>query len=239
MSRSSKIVGKPTEITLKFKNEKFDKKLKEITQEAGFYYYIRSQEEDEEGENVLVPFPFKFIWLEEAQSVSGYNSKEEKGVYSNEILINPNNQLVKKYKKKDLTVKCGNETIAVGPWHEIKEKVGDMGGKYCVPVYALAEINNEWVIIRILMSGGSRASWFDISRNKSKILNNFIVAEGFEEVEMKTGDTYQKPIFKFGDMIPENLQEKIKEATKIVDDYFEFILSEKEFEEPIDEEPVY
>lgn len=240
MSRSSKLVEKPFKLTLSFKNEKFNKKKKEVEREAGFFYYKRFDnpvEGEPQGEQVRVDFPLKFIWLESAVSVSGFSKAENTGVYSNEILTDPTNNLVKKYGVKDLIVKAGQKEIARGKWSEISSKVKDEGGKYCIPVYALMEVEGEWQIVRILCAGGSRNAWFKVGGDKTKRDENYIISTGFDEVEMPTGDSYQQPKFEYAEKIDSSMNKQILEATKRVDAYFEFMLSEETQEEDTIEQP--
>lgn len=224
MSRSATLVEKPFSKTLKFKQEKFNKKKKEVEQEAGFYYFKKGEGE-EKGTNVFVPMPLRLIWLETAQSVTGFNSKEEKSVFSNEILpLNP------KY-DKTLRVKIGDRDLVKGLWKDIKEKVTDAGGKYCAPMYAVTDLGEGPEIIRILLSGGSRELAFE---NQSLLREKAVEFFEVEEAEMKTGSTYQKPVYKFVDATPEELQLADKLVSK-VDAYFEYIFSEKTKSSPAEE----
>lgn len=219
MSRSTTLVQNPAVLTLKFKNEKFDKKSKKVTQEAGWYYYEKPKTDEEEGKNIMTPMPLKFLWLESAQSVTGYSKTEEASVYSNEIL-----PLNKAY-NQELTVKVGKNTLVKGLWRDIKIDVKDAGGKYCIPVYAAMEIEGEYKIVRILISGGSRDVWMNL--DKSKFMTHAIISDSINEVEMKTGDTYQAPNFKFVPATPQELEVADELVTK-VDDYFKFLNEEKE-----------
>jgi len=222
MSRSSTLVSNPAIRTLKFKGEKFNKKTKEIDQEAGWYWWNK-EGNNGEGENVLEPIPIKFFWLESAQSFTGYNSKTEKGLYSNEIL--PSFDAVKKYGKKELELKSDGETLLKGYYKDIKEEAKGFGAKFCIPVYAAMEIDGEFEIIRFLMTGASGSAWMQFNKD-SKNLTNAIVCYDTIDMDMKTGDTYKAPLFKYVPATDEEIS-KCDELVKKIDDYFDYILSDE------------
>lgn len=221
MSRSSNLQENPAVKTLKFKGEKFDKKTKKITREAGWFYWDKNGN-DGEGEDVTVSLPLTFLWLESAQSFTGYNDKKEQGVYSNEIL--PTQDAVKKYGEQELTVKCGTDVIAQGKYKDIKEEVKGMGGKFCIPVYAAWENQGEYEIIRLLMTGASGSAWMSFN-DRNKNLTNVVVCYDTEDIDMKTGDSYKAPMFKYIKATDEQL-DIANELVKQVDSYFDYLYAE-------------
>jgi hypothetical protein len=229
MSRSVELVSNPAVITLKWKNEKFDKKSKTVTQECGWYYWDKSLNEGEGG-NVHVPMPLVFNWLESAQSFTGWHKTLEKGVYSNEILTSQ--EAVKKYGLQKLVAKVGNDVIAEGFYKDIKETVNGVGGKFCIPVYASMELNGEYQIVRFLMTGSAGGAWMEFNKpnlNRTKT----IVCYDKKEVTMPTGSTYEMPVFKYV-AATEEQDEKANELVKEVDAYFEYLNSGVEKEEEVD-----
>ena len=225
MSRSTLILENPAVRTYKFRGEKFDKKLKKVTREAGFYHWDKNQKNEETGEDgveVYNELPLTFLWLESAQSFTGYDSKNEKGFYSNEILNNPD--AVKKYGQKKLDLKTDGKTVLSGYYKDIKEEAKGMGAKFCIPLYAAQEIDGEYQVVRFLMTGASGTSWMNFS-DKNKNNTFAIVACDTNDVEMKTGDSYKEPVFKYIKATKEQI-EIADELVKKVDDFFEYILSD-------------
>ena len=127
------------------------------------------------------------------QSVSGFSKKEDTGIYSNEVPASPDS--IKEYGKQELVVKIKTDIVAKGSWKKISEEVKGIGGKYCIAVYAaMLNEDNEYEIVRFLFTGSSRDPWMSLA-DRTKLLKNAVVITGkFEEVEMKTGETYQAPI---------------------------------------------
>ena len=220
MGRSTNLVENPTVKTFKWKNEKFDKKLKAVTQEAGWYHYDKSAN-DGEGANVLLTTPSKFMWLESMQSVSGFNKKEDTGVYSNEVPGSPDS--IKEYGKQTLVVKIKTDIVATGTWKEISEEVKGMGGKYCIAVYgAMLNEDGEYEVVRFLFTGSSRQPWMNLA-DRSKLLKNTVVLTGkINDVEMKTGETYQEPVLALEKATDEEL-EIADILSEKVSDYFHFV----------------
>lgn len=230
MSRNSDVVSSPVTRTLSWKNKKVKRedvidengkkgKKDVIVRETGWYYYDKTAN-DGDGDNIKVDLPLNFLWLESAQSFSGYSEKKEQGIYSNEILVGPD--AVKKYGKRKLTVKCGDSILEEGYYHDIKEAVKGHGGKFCIPVYAMVENDGNWEIWRFLMTGASGAAWMSFN-NRTQNEKMMISCIDSVEVEMKTGAVYEAPVFKY---IPTtaNVLKEADEKCKEVDKYFEYIL---------------
>ena len=227
MSRSSNLIEQPAVLTLKFKGEKYDKKKKEVTQEAGWYSYDKNAN-DGEGANVAHPLPLTFMWLENAQSFTGFNSKTEKGFYSNEILNSPD--AIKKYGKQKLHLKTDGETVLSGYYADIKEEAKGMGAKFCIPLYAAMEVEGEWKVVRFLMTGASGSAWMSFN-DRSKNLTHAIVCHDIIDVDMKTGDSYKAPVFQYVKATSEQIEAADRLVTS-VDEYFDYILSD--VQEPVE-----
>lgn len=244
MGRLSSSVEKPFSKTLKWKNEKFDKKLKQVTREKGWYYYVPG-EEGEEGKNVMIEMPFTFVWLENATSFTGYNEASGKGIYSNEVLSEqltkemfPKKQgegvedyykRIKSYMK--LTAKMDKDVIAEGLYKDIKNDVVAQGGKFCMPVYALLQTNEGTETVRILMTGGSVETWLPF-QDRSKLKNLAVSCNGSVEKE-RGSNQYEAPKFQYVTATPQLLKEADAAAAK-VEEYFKYILDKTELvEEPV------
>jgi hypothetical protein len=144
---------RPFSKTIQWKNEKFDKKTKKVTQEKGWYYYQKSDVEGEKGVNIPLEEPIKGLWLMSATSFTGFNEEKQQSVFSNEVLsemdlkrIFPKNatESLDEYSKKlqsysILVAKLGKDVIAEGLYKDIKDTVTakNVGGKYCQPNYFL------------------------------------------------------------------------------------------------------
>lgn len=222
MGRLSNVTENPAVKTLKWKNRKMESvkdkngktvknedgtpKMK-LVRETGWYYWDKTKEEE-----IMVEMPFSFIWLESATSFSGYSQNKSAGVYSNEVL---------NLKTDTMTVKCGDETIATGLYHSIKDKVKAEGGKFCIPVYAYLPDTEETV--RLLMVGSSGSAWMNFHKQKQS-QSMMISCIGANEKEMATGATYEEPAFKYIKMTDE-LSPIADEKAQEVADYFSFVLA--------------
>lgn len=241
MGRLEKIVDKPYTKTLKWKNEKFDKKTKTTLRETGWYYYNKFETEAEDGrkgEDVKVPMPFTFVWLESATSFTGFNKESEKSIYSNEVLSERTLKSLFPKKKEEslmdynkriasymtLRVKMDGEDIGSGLYKSVKESVADKGAKYCQPVYALMQTEDgETEIVRILMSGASATEWITFAKD-SKLRSHAICCNG--AVPKESGSVeYEAPVFKYVTATPE-LNERADDAAGEVRKYFKYIIEE-------------
>lgn len=219
MGRSTNLVENPAVKTYQWKNEKFNKKSKSVEREAGWYYYDKSTEE-----NVRLDTPARFLWLESMQSITGFNKKENTGIYSNEVPASKD--AIQAYGYHDLNVKIKQEEVASGKWADIKDEVKGLGGKYCIAVYAaMQNTDNEFEIVRFLFAGSSRQPWMTLGK-RSDLLKNAVVLTGeIDEVEMPNGDTFQAPILKL-EKFTEEEEKAANGLSEDVDEFFKFLFSQ-------------
>ena len=178
-----------------------------------FAYYDK-----EKGENVQVPLPFKFQFLEHFSTIKGWNDATETGIYSNEIMFTSKEELdVKTFKGVE---------IAKGLYKDIRSKVRDAGGKYHRSVYVLNEYGN---IVNIQMKGAvvSAYSVFmdgdsktGIKGHKHLIENNWVVVNKFQELK-KGATKYSVPIFEVGSVFTDSEFKLANEKYKEIENYFD------------------
>jgi len=178
-----------------------------------FAYYDK-----EKGENVQVPLPFKFQFLEHFSTIKGWNDATETGIYSNEIMFTSKEELdVKTFKGVE---------IAKGLYKDIRSKVRDAGDKYHRSVYVLNEDGN---IVNIQMKGAvvSAYSVFmdgdsktGIKGHKHLIENNWVVVNKFQELK-KGATKYSVPIFEVGSVFTDSEFKLANEKYKEIENYFD------------------
>jgi len=254
MSRLSQISEKPYTKTLQWRNEKFDKKSKKVTQEKGWYYYVPSTVEGEKGTNDMLEMPIKFLWLLSATSFTGYNETEGVSVYSNEVLSerdlkdffpkNPGENVEDYYARLKsymvLTAKMGKETIATGFYKDIKDNVVAKGGKYCQPNYGLLiNTDGSTEIVRFLFSGSSIETWIPFCSNKSALTKKGVMLNGSVE-KSKGSNDYEAPTFEFVEVDAKYVK-AADDAAQTVVDYFKFLIRDNKAETTTTEtvEPEY
>jgi len=237
MSRLSSMVERPFTKTLSWKNEKFDKKLKKVVQEKGWYYYVKSEVEGEKGTNVMVDMPFTFLYLVSATSFSGYNEENNASIYSNEVLSERDlkelfprgrEEDVEEYTQKIknaqvLTAKMGKDTIATGFYKDIKAQVVEKGGKYCQPLYALMITDEGTEIVRLLISGSGVETWIPFA-NAAKLRTMGVSCCGSVE-KTKGSNDYEAPKFQYVE-VDASYQKAADAAAEEVLNYFKFQIGE-------------
>ena len=222
MGRMTEIKTSPVTKTFKWKNQKVGKdpitKKPIVLSETGWAYYDKDADNGlnngKTGANVFIEMPFEFQWLESATSFSGWNSAKEKSVYSTEVLD---------LKNDIMTVKCGEDVIAKGLYNQVKDKVKLEGGKYCQAVYGL--MNGE--VVRFLMTGSSRDSWFTIAKSNAKLKDSFVVCYDTNEIPIKTGGSYEEPVYKFLACSKQQMQEADNAYNELIEPYFTYMLAPK------------
>jgi hypothetical protein len=177
--------------------------LEWASDDKAFRYYNKETKQNE-----LLKLPLKFVYVDERQTVGGWNDKNKSALYANEV---------KYIGTEPFTVKLnkGNELIVKGLYKDIKETIVANGGHYVRSVYVIVDGKP----VNIKFKGSGTQVWGDFAqREKSKFLNNYIEVNTVSE--MKKGKVnYSVPVFSIGAEIED--QAKIDEICDVVFDYLE------------------
>jgi len=150
-------------------------------------------------------------------TIVGFNESTRRGIYSNEV----------RTVEDKLTVKYGGkqkDTLAVGSYSQIKEKIKAQGGKYARSAYVMLPLlNNE--LVNIQLAGGAFSEWMEDveSLDQDTLLNKYIGYTGYEK-RKKGKNIYYVPKFKEGKSIPEDKQEIALAKYNLLGKYLETYL---------------
>jgi len=183
MSISNPKIQNPCKKFIDFKSDK-----------GQFFFYDKEKEE-----KIELVAPFYFVVLDELATISGYNKKNDCGIYSNEVHRTTDEILrVKTFK--------GFESIT-GLYNDIKDSVKAMGGKYTKSVYALlVNQDKSTELINIKFKGAAFSAWLD---KKIHIDTSIISVSEFKQ-ESNGNTNYMVPIFKGFKMEEEVYRQAIK-----------------------------
>jgi len=140
------------------------KKFIEFKGDKGIFQYF-DKELGEKGETVEFTMPFYFIVLDELSAITGFNEKNQCGIYSNEI-HSLNDEILK--------VKTFQGGISiVGKYADIKNDIKAIGGKFTKSIYAML-LGKENEFVHFKFSGSAFGSWLEkkIDLQKAAVLVN-------------------------------------------------------------------
>lgn len=179
-------------------------------------------------QKVQVKLPFTFMLLDELTTITGFNESANAGIYSNEI---------KDMATQKLNVRCGkNTTMALGLYKDIKDSIGNSGGRYTKSCYIAFkdEETKELVIGNIKFSGSSFGggsykdekkneikvkAWIDFfADNRKTIYKGAITISKNPQVCVKGATKFYCPSFALKDISPET-DAKAGELCTIVEEY--------------------
>ncbi len=191
MSKSNPKLENPCKKFIDFKSDK-----------GQFFFYDKENEVQME-----LPLPIYFVVLDELSTISGYNKKNDCGIYSNEVHRTTDEIFrVKTFK--------GGESI-IGMYADIKDSIKALGGKYTKSVYALLiKDGGETELVNFKFKGAAFSAWLDKTMDADKVVVGII--NTFEEKNGNT--TYRVPVFKPFKLTSE-LNEKAIEADKVLQKY--------------------
>jgi len=176
-----------------------------------FFYYDKEKEVQ-----IEIPMPIYFVVLDELSTISGYNKKNDCGVYSNEVHSTVKEILrVKTFK--------GGESI-IGLYNDVKDSIKAIGGKYTKSVYALLvqkDGTNE--LVNFKFKGSSFSGWLEKKFNT----NNSVVGIVDLTEETNGNTVYNVPVFKAFKMTDEIRQEAI-----LLDEILQGYLDEYKNQQP-------
>jgi hypothetical protein len=191
MSKSNPKIENPCSKFIDFKSDK-----------GRFFFYDKEKEEQ-----VDILLPIYFIVLDELATITGYNKKNDCGIYSNEVYSTAKEILrVKTFK--------GGESV-IGLYNDIKDSIKAMGGKYTKSVYALfVHPDKTTELVNFKFKGASFSAWLEKKINPMK---SIIGITGLTE-ETNGNTIYQVPVFAAFKLTPE-LDERAIHADEVLQDY--------------------
>ena len=168
-----------------------------------FQYWDKATES-----NIELPLnKIGFIVLDELNTISGYHSSAEAGIYSNEI---------SDLSHETLTVKVFKTNIQItGLYKDIKDNIKAIGGKFTKSVYAaLITGKDSLELVNFKMSGSGFGGWLDKHIN---LLKQGVKVTGLKDGE-KGATKFKIPVFE-GFEMPENLRLKAVDMDKELQEY--------------------
>ena len=168
-----------------------------------FQYWDKATES-----NIELPLnKIGFIVLDELNTISGYHSSAEAGIYSNEI---------SDLSHETLTVKVFKANIQItGLYKDIKDNIKAIGGKFTKSVYAaLITGKDSLELVNFKMSGSGFGGWLDKHIN---LLKQGVKVTGLKDGE-KGATKFKIPVFE-GFEMPENLRLKAVDMDKELQEY--------------------
>lgn len=197
MSKSNPTIQNPCSKFIDFKSDK-----------GKFLFYDKEKEVQ-----IEIPLPIYFTVLDELSTISGYNKKNDCGIYSNEVHRTNDEVLrVKTFK--------GGESV-IGLYKDIKDSIKAMGGKYTKSVYALLiHEDKSTELVNFKFKGAAFSAWLEKKMNPMNVIISIT-----ETVEETNGSTiYQVPVFEAFKLSPE-IDARAVKADEILQDYLKIYKS--------------
>lgn len=168
-----------------------------------FAYYDKEQ-----GKNIEVPLPFKFLTIDEYHTVKGWHDASNSGIYANEV---------KNIGSEPIKVNSfGKSNIAEGLYKDIKKEVNDAGGNYYKSLYIMLE---DGELCNLCIKGSAVKAWGDFTQKARRRLPDEWVSIT-EVEELKKGRIeYSVPIFKFDGSLTEAKGKLADTAFDLLENY--------------------
>lgn len=180
-----------------------------------FRYY-----DGDKKEQVLVPLPFKFMFLDELITIKGYSESDKSGFYANEI---------RDMRKEKLYVKMNKVVEASGLYQEVIKQVEGRGAAFCQSIYiAFMDENKQLVIGNISAQGSAVGPWIDFKKKNNV---NEVAIKVATTVEQKTGAVkFNAPVFEVAELSKETNEKAIALDVKLQEYFKSYFNREKEEE---------
>ena len=173
--------------------------------DKSFAYYDKEQ-----GKNVLVELPIKFLFLEHYHTVKGWNDASESGIYSNEVYS---------IGKEELSVKAfkGGE-IGKGLYKDIKEQIKNAGAVYHRSVYGMLP---DGSLINFQLKGSGVKAYSDFYNDNNHLLDNQWIEINEAKEGKKGAVKYTTPEFKIGSNITKAEDKLANESASLLQGYID------------------
>lgn len=173
----------------------------------------------EEGKEVALSTPFKFIILDILSMVGGFNNKTSSGIWSNEV---------RSIKDEKLVVRTRNGVLAEGLYADIKDEICStkVGAKFGNSVY-LAYKDGELTLGNLKLLGAGVKAFFDFRKGKRFDAEPGVAITGWKAEKTGT-NTYFVPKF---ETVPVS-EETLAEAVRLDEQLQEFLSDAPKRQEP-------
>ena len=182
--------------------------------DKSFAYYDKEQ-----GKNVLVELPIKFLFLEHYHTVKGWNDASESGIYSNEVYSIGKEELnVKAFKGGD---------IAKGLYKENREKIVNAGGVYHRSVYAMLPDGD---LVNFQLKGIGVKAYSDFYNDNNHLLDNRWIEINSAKEGKKGAVKFSSPEFTIGDNITKAEDKMANDCAGVLQSYMDSYFGRTESE---------
>ena len=184
--------------------------------DKSFSYYDKEKEE-----NVLVQLPFKFLFLDQLQSVKGWSDALSGQIISNEVKTVSDQELTAVCYHKNVKGEKVSTTIAKGLYKDIKDAVVSAGGKYHKSIYVMLE---DGTLANIQLKGACVKEWGDFfNRSKKRLADGWVIVKKVNDGK-KGAVKFTTPNFEFERSLTEDESLQADEVFDELDAYLQAYL---------------
>lgn len=178
-----------------------------------FAYYDKDK-----GENVTISLPFKFLFLDQLQSVKGWSDALSGQIISNEVKTVSDQEITAVCYHKNNKGESVKTTIAKGLYKDIKDAIVSAGAKYHKSIYIMLE---DGTLANIQLKGASVKEWGDFFNQSKKRLADEWVVVASAKAGKKGAVKFFTPEFKFERSLSESESEQADEVFDQLDTYLQ------------------
>lgn len=179
--------------------------------DKAFSYYDKDKQE-----NVLVKLPFKFLFLDQLQSVKGWSDALSGQIISNEVKTVSDQELNVVCYHKNNKGENTKTTIAKGLYKDIKDAVVSAGAKYHKSVYVMLE---DGSLANLQFKGACVKEWSEFfNRSKKRLADEWVIVESAKDGK-KGAVKFTTPEFKFERSLTEDESLQADEVFDELDAY--------------------
>jgi len=166
----------------------------------------------EKKENVDVPLPVTFLWLDETATVRGWHDPSESGIVSNEVRDTRSDVMVVR------AFKAGE--LCHGLYAQIRDRVGNLGGHYSANVYlGYREAADGPLKLGCLqLKGAALNAWVDFKKANLAAVCKGAVSITCTKDGKKGSVKFKTPVFATKEIKPET-NEEATELDKVLQTY--------------------
>ncbi len=176
----------------------------------------KSEDVIKEKANVKVNLPFKFLFLDQLQSVKGWSDALSGQIISNEVKTVSDQELNVVCYHKNAKGEPTKTTIAKGLYSQIKDAVVSAGAKYHKSVYVMLE---DGSLANLQFKGACVKEWSEFfNSSKKRLADEWVIVESTKDGK-KGAVKFTTPDFKFERSISDSESEQADAVFDELDEY--------------------
>ena len=196
----------------------FNKKVYEDHKNAG-----KTPKEAGEQANSNLPLPFKFSFLGQMTTITGWSNHYDCGIFSNEI--HDINKGILDVKVAKGAQGGGSATIFKGTYAQIKDELKNAGGVFAKSIYG---VTGKGGLFNLRLKGSAVFTWSEFFNKTKKHLDTHFIEVNSVSPKSKGAMKWLVPVFTLGKKMSDTDIKNSVTQVDVMDEYWDYYMNKSQ-----------